>query len=153
MAANFDLSGASSIDASCFNQTTDAAYDDLRELRKIVTKKVKGVVKAYNNLKNINVDQEIDEDDLEAADESASIDDYNTMRLEAYDMVREWHRKTGETIRERPGTRPEMKEKAVMSYLKKVKRGLRKTLPLGGEVDDDEMKCWLEDEGDWFQRK
>ena len=45
MTSNFDISGASSIDASCFNKTTDEAYDDLRDLRTLLTKKTQGVIK------------------------------------------------------------------------------------------------------------
>ena len=39
--ANVDISGASSIDASCFNKTNDEAYDDLLDLRSLLTKRFK----------------------------------------------------------------------------------------------------------------
>ena len=86
MTSNFDISGASSIDASCCNKTTDEAYDDLRDLRTLLTKKTQGVIKLFEKLKDVEIDEE--DDDLETADESASLDDYNMMRMETYDQIR-----------------------------------------------------------------
>ena len=73
---------------------------------------MQNVIKTYEQLKDVVLEE--DEDKLDQADESASIDDYNAMRMEVYDKIRDWYYKTGETIRERPGTRPEMKEKSAM---------------------------------------
>ena len=52
MATALNLTGASAIEASCFNATTEEAYDDLRATKTAATTKIKEIVKMYEELKD-----------------------------------------------------------------------------------------------------
>ena len=49
--ATLNLSGASSINASCFNSTQDEAYDDLRARQAAVTTRIREVARLFDELK------------------------------------------------------------------------------------------------------
>ena len=106
MAAVLNLSGASTINASIFNATREEAYDDLRAMKMAATTKVQEVVRLYEELK------EIPDDGIENLDTASKIDDFNEARGEVMADLKLWYVKTGEVIREKPGSDPELKVKA-----------------------------------------
>ena len=100
MATSLDLSTTSSINGTCFNGTSDEAYDDLRALQQAASNKVREVLRLYTELKDLK------DDSPDQVDVLMRKETYNELREGAIDAVREWYVKTGETIRERPGMRP-----------------------------------------------
>ena len=56
MADSLNLSTTSSINGTCFNGTTDEAYDDLRALQQAASNKVREVSRLYGELKDLKDD-------------------------------------------------------------------------------------------------
>ena len=137
-----------SIDESCFDATTDGAYDDLRALKVAATKKLNVIVRTYETLKMI-----ADDDDLEHLEASTQKWEYNEARVDFMVNLERWYQKSGKTIRERPGNRPTMKVRNTHAYMRKVKRVLRKTTMLGEQEEDEEDKEWLEEEREEFPQE
>ena len=139
MAAAMNVSGASTI-----NATKEEAYDDLRAMKMAATTKVQEVVRLYEELKGAS-DEGLD--NLEAA---SRIDDYNEARGEVIADLQVWYVKTGEVIREKPGTKPTLKVKAAHSFMKRVKSYLKKTTTLGEEQEGKGEREWLEETREEF---
>ena len=148
MAAALNLSNASAMEASCFNATTEEAYDDLRAMKTAITTKAKEVVKIYRELKDIP-----DDDEDENVDATLRKIEYNSARGEAMEALRNWYVKTGEVIRMKPGTKPAIKIVGAHAFMKVIKGLLRKTTPLGGGVEDEEDTEWLAEDREAFPMK
>ena len=95
--ASLNISGASSINASCFNSTRDEAYDDLRVIQAVVMTRIQEIIKIFDEIK---VRGEEGEEQLDASLRRLS---YNEAREEVIDELKKWYAKSGLTIRERPG--------------------------------------------------
>ena len=135
--AALDISSASAIDASVFNSTKEEAYDDLRALKIAATTKVQEVVRLFNDLKDLP------DEGMESLATSQRKDDYNMARSEVIEELQSWYVKTGEVVRQKPGTRPEMKVRAAHRFMRQVKSFLRGTTPLGGEEEVEADRTWL----------
>ena len=117
-----NISSASAINASCFNATTNEAYDDLRAIQSKITTKIGEVRKIYEELKP---SEDQGEEDLEL---NMKLNSYNEARAEILDDLGAWYLRSGQTINEQPGNRPLLKIVGTHKFLKCAKALLAKTL-------------------------
>ena len=84
MANSLDLSTTSTINGTCFNGTTDEAYNDLRALQQAASNKVREVARLHTQLKDS------EDDSPDQVDVLMRKETYNELREGAIDAVREW---------------------------------------------------------------
>ena len=134
-----NISSASAINASCFNQTTNEAYDDLRAIQSKITTKIEEVKRLYEELKPLEDRGE------ESLDLTMRMTAFNEARADALDDLENWYLRSGSTICEQPGKRPMLKIIGTHKFLKCAKALLKKTSPLG-TTEDEKDRAWLEEE-------
>ena len=134
-----NISCASAINASCFNSTTNEAYDDLRAIQAKITTRIEEIKRLYEELEP---SERQGEESLELSMKRIA---YNEARAEVMDELVSWYLSSGSTIAEQPGNRPLLKITGTHTYLKCAKALLRKTKPLGAE-EDEKDRIWLAEE-------
>ena len=138
-----NISSASAINASCFNATTNEAYDDLRAVQSKLSTKIEEVRRIFEELKPSEDKGE------ESLDPNMRIAAYNEARADVLDELDTWYLNSGRTIAEQPGKRPMLKIAGTHKFLKCAKALLRKTTPIG-EEEDEKDKTWLLEERTTF---
>ena len=123
-----DISTASAL--SCgFKKTTTEAFHPLGERQNVLKNRIKFMIVDYNGLKDLAVDEELDE--LELAEKHES---YMNLRHELFDDFRVFYEDAGATIKENLDHNSSTRIKRIHKFMKDAKaRILAKTKPLGEE--------------------